>query len=282
MVGSLERSAGYAGEVVDEMHVAVGRGVTVVEQHRPGQRRGGERPVLGVGRAAGERDLLAGDPLNAGVGSLDRRGRSRVPRMHDHLRDRARALTVGDPEADGHVAGSGVGLIGGCRRRVTILAVSVEIPGVGDRIAVGIARSGGVEAHVQRHRPVRGSCGDGGDRWLVACEVLHAVDRAVGDVDVVEIPARPDLEVDRRPRCLVELGDRRRIRQAVRALERHPYALARVVGEKQRALVLRRVGAAVVEGEPGDRRGANRTCVGRRNGGVVPVAEPRRGDSARV
>ena len=104
------------------------------------------------------------------------------------------------------------------RRRVAERAVAVEIPGVGDRVAVGIGRRRAVEGHLQRRRPARrgrrGARASGG--WL-AGEVLDPPDRAAVEVDVEEVAARPDLQIDR-------IGRRR---QEGRALRRDRAARSR-------------------------------------------------------
>ena len=88
--------------------------------------------------------------------------------------------------------------------------------------------------------------------------VLHvhdATDGAFPVAHVEEVATRTDLERDR-ARRLCEQVSLRRAGQPVRSREHHPDAVARVVGEEERAGVTRRIRTAFVEGEPRDRRPA--------------------------
>ena len=86
-------------------------------------------------------------------------------------------------------------------RRVVERAVAVEIPGVGERPALGVARAAAVEVDGQRRRPLVGDPVAGGDRRLIR-GVGDPPDRAAVEVGVVERAVGADLEVDgigRRP-----------------------------------------------------------------------------------
>src|SRR5207253_7757613 len=72
------------------------------------------------------------------------------------------------------------------------------------------------------------------------------------------VAARAGRDVDGPGRCGGEGEQLGRIGIAVRAERHRPDAVARVVGEEERAVVRRRVRAAAVEGEAGDRGAAGR------------------------
>ena len=141
--------------------------------------------------------------------------------------------------------------------RVVELAVAVEVPGVGERVArIGIARAASRRSRrsaARRHRAGWRSRPRSGRGCRVAGEV-DAADLAVHDVDVEEVAARPHLEVD---------GERgspsngwmfgRFGRPSVPGQHR-PDALARVVGEEQRPVI-----GGGERCRPGDRRRAPRS-----------------------
>ena len=141
-------------------------------------------------------------------------------------------------------------------RRVVVLPVVVEVPGVGQRRAFRVGRAGPVEVDQQGRRPGGGRRADHGRRCLVARGVRDAVDVAALEVDVEEVAVRPRLEVDR-VRCgRDERRDLGLVGQAVAARAHEPDAVARVVREEQAVRVGRGVVAALVERDAGDRRAA--------------------------
>ena len=219
--------------------------------------------ALGVGHPV-ERDLttIAGALLAVGAVTLHRppavrregerqvaevaRG-TRAARIDGDRGKSGRTECVRDAKTDGVEAGA-VGPRRRARSRVAEDTVTVEIPRVGDRIAVGIRAVRRVEDHVQGRGTARRIRNDGGKRSLVRGGVLHAMDGAGVEVDVEEVATRPDLQLDRR----AGPGDERRpcawIGQAILPGEHHPDAAPRVVGEEERPAVLGRVAAALVEG----------------------------------
>ena len=119
-----------------------------------------------------------------------------------------------------------------------------------------------------------------GDRRPVAAEVADPADRAAVEVGVEEVAARADLRG--RPgslRGVTNVGRSAGFGQAVRARGHRPDAVARVVGEEQRAVVRGGVAAAARrrEREPGDRRAAGRTRLAGHDLRAVVVGEVRRG-----
>ena len=86
---------------------------------------------------------------------------------------------------------------------------------------------------------------------MIGRDVVDAPDRAAVVVDVVEVPVRADLDVDGVGRASVEGDLVVRIGQSPSALKHHPDAIARVVGEEERAVVRVRKGPARIEGETG-------------------------------
>ena len=160
--------------------------------------------------------------------------------------------------------------------------VAVEVPREAQGVAgIRVARGRAVEGHGERGRPRRGRGGGDGDRRLVAAGVADAPDGAAVEVDVEELSGRADLQVDRIGSSRDEGAHQAGGGVAVHALGHHPDAVAGVVREEQRAVVLRRVGALPgTEGEldPGHRRAPGRTrLVGNHSRGVV-VGEVRRRD----
>ncbi len=100
-------------------------------------------------------------------------------------------------------------------------------------------------------------------------------DRAAVEVGVEEVSVRSRLEVDRPRRGGDERRARSGVREAVGAAWQHPDALARVVGEEERARVGRRIRAALVEGDAGHRRASARARLAGDDLLVVAVPEVR-------
>ena len=137
---------------------------------------------------------------------LDRHRRRAVADRDQDVLDAAEAALVAHGELGRVGAVRRVG-VRGVRGRGVDRAVGVEVPGVGDRAAVGIARAGRVELHRER-REAAGHRGRGlGDRGLVAGDVVDAVDARVGVVaaearaplDHVQRAVRTEVEVHRAP-----------------------------------------------------------------------------------
>ena len=195
MVGRDERSSGDAGEGLEEVQVAVRR--TVVDQHRPLERGGRQRPVELIDGAAGEGDDVADLPQRRAGRRRDGDVRRRMSGV-DGDRRTARSARAGDLQTDRDVGGRRIGELRGGGRGVAVDAVAVQVPAVRDRPAQRIARRAAVEADRQRQeavRPIgldhRGRPRGGG--------VLDATDRAAVEVDVVEVAAGADLQIDWRP-----------------------------------------------------------------------------------
>ena len=222
-------------------------------------------PTFHVSDAAGEPIVATGGVLPALITT-------------ESVWDAARA--VRDAEADGHVARR-VGPRWAGRGRVVVRAIAVEIPGVAQGVArVGVAGTGGVEVDGERRRPVRRAGAGDGRRRLVPVEVANAPDRAAVEVDVEQLALGRDLDVDRVGRGCDEVGDGGRVGEAVGAREHDPDAVARVVGEEQRAVVRGGIRAAGVEGEAGDRRAADGTGLARNDLGACGRSEERQCDRA--
>ena len=189
------------------------------------------------------------------------------------------ARGVADPQIGGVGAGLSVGERRCRRRRIVEDAVVVKVPCVCDRVAIWIGGRPAIECDGERCRPTRRLCADHGDGWLVLAEVADATDGAA-QVHVEEVAARSDLNVD----WLGSAGNKRAaladIGQPVRSRFHRPDTPAGVVGEEQRALVLRWVVPALVERERDacDRRATHRTDLGRNHQLVVVVAEVRGND----
>ena len=163
-------------------------------------------------------------------------------------------------------------------------AVAVEIPGVGEGVrGVRVRRARGVEVDRERERAVRRV--GGGKR--VRCGVrgagrADAPDRPRPDVHVVEVAAGAHLQVHRIARVLREDDALVRVGQAVGPGPQRPDAVARVVGEEQRAGVRRRERAAAgrVERQPGERVAGVRAVLPAHDRGVVVVGPVRGRDRA--
>ena len=262
MIGIEELPGADAHEVLDVVDVAAGRvdRGAVVQVDRPAQLRGRHWAAV-ARRAPGERDRVSD-----GVGRRARRGGD----LHDRRRaDRqlgllgvGEAARIGHAQADRDVAFLGVGAAGRGGRGVVVRAVAVEVPRVREGVRVRVGRAGGVEVDLERR--VAGLRGgrERGRRRLVRVDGADPLDRAAADVRVVEVAGRAHLEVDRGRRAVHEDLTGGRVGRAVRAGEHHPDAVARVVGEEHRALVGGREGAAVVELDAGDRRGADGAVLG--------------------
>ena len=272
MVGRVE------GAVVDAFERLVGVGVaargTVVDQHRPGERRFGKVSVLRIGRAAREVDALVGAPCESRVGRVDGgRGRFVARRHGEHVGHVEHVVVVGDLQA--HVVGSRVRVREGRVRQggVVELAVAVEIPGVGDGVA-GLRRRGAGAREVDRERrePEQRRAGGHGDG-----PELDADDAASREIDVIEVPVRADLQVHGELRRGGERRPSRGVRDAVPAREHDPHALARVVREEEGVVVARGViAAARVERHAGDGRASRVAAVACDEGIAVSVREDRR------
>ena len=118
----------------------------------PGQRRRRQRAVLRIGGRAGEADHIAHLPGGAGQRRVDDGGRRSVAnRDGDRVGVRG-PQAVGHSQRCGVAAGSGVGVARLRGRRVVVRTVAVQVPRVGQRVAVRVARTGAVEGHRQRRR----------------------------------------------------------------------------------------------------------------------------------
>ncbi len=123
------------------------RVIAVVEDHLPAHLRAGSRTFFGVGGGARVGDDVSGVVHRSRRRSIDRRRRGVVPRDDAQLR-----AAVGESVA---VVDRQFGLVNALRvvlvdhglgrgRRVA------QVPQVGQRVAVRVARSGAVERHRQR------------------------------------------------------------------------------------------------------------------------------------
>ena len=243
-------SSGDAGVLLDGMGVAGRRRDAVVEDQRPAEGRRAEGAAFRVGGPARERDHVADAPARGGDRRRDGRLRGSVARSDDDRVGRLEARRVAHAQHCRDAARNGVRAIDDGRRTVVELSVAVEIPGIGERVAVGIRGTAPVEADVQRHGAAGRCRGRIRDRRAVATGVLDAPDRATVEVDVEEVATRADLQVDR-IRCV---GPERlaqvHVGHAARARTHDPDAVAGVVGEEERPLVGGRVSGTGVEGEP--------------------------------
>ena len=209
------------------------------------QRRGRQRAVLRVGGVAGEVDRVADLPGQARRGRVDHRVRRGVTDRDGDRRRVGRALVVGDPQAWVIDARRGVGVRGGRAGRVAECAVAVEIPRVAQRPTFRVGGARAVEAHRQRGGTVGRVRRDPGGRRLVGGRVGDAVHGPVVHVDVEQVAAGADLQVDGMPSgaaSAVDADERLQpggVGQPVRACEHRPDLITGVVGEEQRAVVLR-------------------------------------------
>ncbi len=112
VVGGVEGAAGHAGPALDRVRMAVRR--TVLQEERPGQRGGGERSLLGVGRMAREGDRVADLPGQGGGRGVDHRDGGLVAAASRRVQEHRHVVRVP---------------VGG---REIAVAVAVEIAG-GDR-----------------------------------------------------------------------------------------------------------------------------------------------------
>ena len=252
----------------------------MVEHDRPGQVGGRHRATSAPGGGAGERDHVAHPPGGARGGRGDGRGGRGAGADRERVGARETAR-VG--HAQPHRAGAAGRVVeAGLRRgRVVIGAVAVEVPGVGELVAVWIRRGRAVEVHVQRGGAAGGVRARMGGRGMVVRDRVNALDRAGVGVRVEEVAGRAHLDVHRPARVLDERLTGGRVRDPVRVGEHHPDAAARVVGEEQRAVVLARERAAVVELHA-RQRGAARRAALRGDLGRVVVGVQRRCDRRRA
>ncbi len=220
---------------------------------------------------AGERDRVPHRPRRLlrrrvdGHGGRDADG--------DRLgRRAAQAGGVGHAQAHVHVAAPGVGPHGRRERRVVVRAVAVEVPRVGERAVLGVARAAAVEVHGQRRllRVRRGR--DARRRRAVG----DAADRVAAEVGVVERVVRPLGQEHRPGRAAREQPALPGIGLPVGAERHEPDAVARVVAEEEPAAVGRREGRAGVEADGGDRGVARGAAVAVDDVGRVVVREGRR------
>ena len=134
---------------------------------------------------------------------------------------------------------------------------------------------------MELHRQGRGSggvigVGDRRRRLVAAGVVADVVDGPFDHVDVVEVAAGSDLEVDQAADLRRELLACRRIRQPVRAGRHEEEALPRVVGEEEAVVVVVGVRPARVEDRRRDRTLAARVAAATGHGLLgVGVAEER-------
>ena len=120
------------------------------------RRARGQGVALAVGGVAGEARRCRRPSRSApAAGRVDDRRRQGVVDQDRAARGAGRERRVGHPQADGVGAGGRErdGRLRG--RRVVVLAVVVEVPGVGQRRAFRIGRAGPVEVDEQRRRAGR-------------------------------------------------------------------------------------------------------------------------------
>ena len=182
-------------------------------------------------------------------------------------------MVVGHPHAGQVAAGARVPELRGRARGVVVLAVAIEVPLVGDRVArVGVAGLVRVEVHVERRVAVGRRGADHGARCLVAGGVVQAPDAAGVVVGIEEVVAGAELQLDRTGRPGAERLDPGRAGKPVGSSLHHPDAVARVVREEERPVELGRERAGDwSERKPGDRRAASGAGLLREDLGVVPV-----------
>ncbi len=222
-----------------EVNVTV-RGA-VMQQKRPGQRGSRKRPVLRVRRRSRERNDVVDPPRQIRQRCRDHRDRRAVLDADDDgLRVHA-AVRIGHLERHGMASETRERIARVDRRGIPEVAVAVEVPRVAQGLrGIRMRRAGPAEADLQRGRSAQGARADRRHRN----EVLDPPDRLADDVDVEQIPARADRELDRSLRARNECLDVRGIRISVCVRQHHPDALARVVAEEERVLVGGRIGAA--------------------------------------
>ena len=108
----------------------------VMEDDRPRERARRKRAVFRVCSAAGDRNVVAGNKQSA-VGRRQDLTDGRSADDDDQIDERGIG-SIGDSERDGVAAARGVGVGRVGRRRTRAIT---EVPGVGERIAVRIARA---------------------------------------------------------------------------------------------------------------------------------------------
>ena len=240
----------------------------VVQDQLPAQPARGHRAARGAGGRAREGDVLAHAPAGARGRRLD--GRRRWASRSDRQRvGVGKAAGVGNPQPDRVRAAGGVGEVGLGGRGVIEGAVTVKVPGVAERVVLRVGGPGAVKADGERSGAAGGVGGGVRGGRAVAHQRADAVDRTAAQIGVVEIAVRTDLEVHRPRGALDERLAGRGVRNPAGAREHDPDAISRVVGEEQRAVVLAREGAAVVELHARGRRAAGGAGLGRDLGCVV-------------
>ena len=271
------RDAGVVLDRVRVTHVGVGpRAVPQAERPRqPGRGQCG----AGARRAPSPRTRSCRRPPRWSR----RDGVSMVAIGHaadgDRRGGRARqAAGIGDAQTHGDRARARVRARRRDLRRIVVGAVAVEIPRVRERLLLRVARIARVERDGQR-RGARGRVRrDPRRRRRVVGR--DPADGAARQVGVVERAVGALREEHRAGRAGQERPAGARIREAVRALGHHPDAVARVVAEEQRVLVVGPERVSGVEREAGDRRGARRAALAGDDLVVVVVGEVRRGHGA--
>jgi hypothetical protein len=239
VVGGGERSRGDPVEGLDQVFVAAAG--AVADDLRPGQ--GGRRKgaVLRVGGVAGEADGVAHRPGEAGRGRVDHRcggGVAGADGDGDRGAHRGGPASIGDLELDhiGPRGGVGEARVGG--GRVVVGAVAVQVPGVADRVAVGVGGAAAVELHGEGRRAAGRVGGGHGVGRVVGAEVPQAADLPAFEVGVEQIAAGRvgrqvhgmGVGVDHERLDVVGIG------QAVAAGQHRPDAVAGVVAEERAPL----------------------------------------------
>ncbi len=115
----------------------------MMQQHRPAQARVRQGAILGVARAALQRDCLTGTEARACRWSGNRRRRGRVAYINADGRRSSRTLVVAHPQRCGESAPTCIGMrglgAGDPGRTVS------KIPLIGQRITIGIAAAAAIE-----------------------------------------------------------------------------------------------------------------------------------------
>src|SRR5262249_42326995 len=132
-----------------------------------------------------------------GGGRVDDGDRRRVTRGDGDRGGVARALVVGDTQTGGVYARGGVRERGGRGGRIAEYPLAVEVPGVAERPTLRVGRARPVEGDRERDRAVGGVGRHDRGRWLVGGGERDAVNGAVFHVDVEQVAAGADLQVDR-------------------------------------------------------------------------------------
>ena len=232
MIRRRDRRAGHAAPGLHGVRVAVRR--AVLEVQRPGQAARRDRRTLTVRRMTAERDGVADAPRERTCRHVDHGPRQAVVDEDLDRRGARREQRVRDPQPDRPRAGRLIREGRAGDGRVVVLAIAIEIPGVGQGSTFGVRRVGAVEGHDQ------GGCargrrrGDRRGRCLIPGRIRDPMDGPTFEVDVEQVAARSDLQGDRVRRAGDEGLDLRRIGQAVGPCLHRPDAVARVIGEEQR------------------------------------------------